>query len=95
MALNKGISIRNDRAWNETNEKGIMSFVRSQNLEPGVLRRLDNVNNVLRWASKLQPDVGQCLQDRSRNARLRNYQLLQRSVSRMTAPIDRPDSQTR
>jgi hypothetical protein len=95
MTLNKGISIGNDMAWNETDEKGIMSFVWSQNPEPGVLRGLDDVNDVLRWASKLQPDIGQCLQDRSRNARLRNYQLLQWSVSRMTALIDRPDSQTR
>lgn len=95
MILNKGISIKDDRLRNKTNEKGIMSFIRSQNLEPRVPRGLDDVDDVLRWASKLQPNVGQCLQDRSRNVWLRNYQLLQRSVSRMTAPIDRPDRQTR
>ena len=96
MSLNKRISIRDNRLRNKTDEKGIMSFIRSQNLELGVPSGLDNVDNILRRASKIQPNKGQRSQNHNRDARFRDYQILQRSVSTTkTILIDRPDRQTR
>ena len=72
-----------------------MSFIRSQNLELGDPSGFDDVDDVLRWASKIQSNISQCSQNLNRNARFRDYQILQRSVSTKTILINRPDGQTR